>query len=126
MTRVFTATIRRLPVLLSLAALTIPGADAGGQQNPTTPVLTLAEAWAKAEAKSDKLVIAGARTEQARATALDAGSLRRPQLSAISAYDRTLRSEFDGVTGFAPETNASPDAELPKFRSAARTRTARD
>ena len=112
MTRVFSASISRLSTLLIIvAALTLTGARAGGQQSPTARVLTLADAWAKAEARSDKLVIAGARTEQARANALDAGSLRKPTLSAFSAYDRTLRSEFDGVTGFAPDTNASPDSE---------------
>jgi len=100
-------------------ALTIPASAGIAQQaavkNVTLP-LTLADAWARAEAKSDQLTIAGAREEQARGSALESGSLRRPRLSAFSSYDRTLQSEFEGVTGFAPDstTSSSEDsAEIP-------------
>src|SRR5215207_8039576 len=115
MTRVSTASTSRLALLLSIASLTLPASIAAGQQAPTIP-LTLAEAWAKAESKSDQLAIAGARTDQARGNARQASSVRKPTLAAYSAYDRTLRSEFDGVNSFAPDTTATSSedsAEMP-------------
>lgn len=118
MTRTTSASTLRLSIVLSLALAT-PIAAVFSQQAPKTSVaqpLTLADAWAKAEAKSDLLVLAAARKDQARGNQLDAGSYRRPHLSAYSAYDRTLRSEFDGIAGFAPDTTASSDqdsAEIP-------------
>lgn len=118
MIRVCSATSVRLSVsVLLIAALATPTSVAIGQQPLTnnTP-LTLAEAWARAEAKSDHLAIAGAREDQARGSAREAGSFRRPRLAAFSAYDRTLRSEFEGITGFTPDSAAPTDdesAEIP-------------
>jgi len=110
MTRVSTASSSRLALFLSIASLTLPASIAAGQQAPTIP-LTLAEAWAKAESKSDQLAIAGARTDQARGNARQASSVRKPTLAAYSAYDRTLRSEFDGVPSFAPDTTTTTSNE---------------
>jgi len=116
MTRVSMAATARLVSILLLAGLATTGSAAGAQQVSTTRPLTLAEAWARAEAKSDQLALANARQEHARGNALDAGSYRRPHLSAYSAYDRTLRSEFDGIAGFAPDSATSSNdesAEIP-------------
>ena len=107
----------RLPISLTLiASAAIASSPAFAQQRtastPVTPItpLTLVEAWAKAEARSDLLVVSSARKDHARGTALEAGSSRKPRLAAFSAYDRTLRSEFEGIMGFAPDSTA-PDAE---------------
>ena len=113
MTNVFTAVSFRLAsssfLLVGLATSVSP---AVAQQRPSSiGPLSLAEAWERAESKSDQLVISGARKEQARGSALETGSSRKPRLSAFSAYDRTLRSEFDGIMGFSPDSNASSDEE---------------
>ena len=119
MTRTHSAAHARLPLIALLATSLATAAPAASGQLPSTDAnhpLTLAEAWARAEAKSDRIAIADARREQARGGALDANSLRRPRLSAYSSYDRTLRSEFDGITGFAPDSAATSDdqsAEIP-------------
>ena len=34
-----------------------------------------------------------------------------PRLGAYSAYDRTLRSEYEGITGFAPDSTNTSDGE---------------
>ncbi|HUQ82847.1 MAG TPA: TolC family protein [Gemmatimonadaceae bacterium] len=112
MTRVSPANRLRLSFISILAAALAQPAPAAGQQ-PVTPTqpLTLAEAWAKAEAKSDQLAIAAARTDQARGNALEAGSFRKPRLGAYSSYDRTLRSEFDAFTGFTSDSSTNADTE---------------
>jgi outer membrane protein TolC len=111
------ATRGRLYLIAWLITSTaIPWSVAHSQQASTIHPLTLAEAWARAEANSDQVAIAEARREQARGGALEANSLRRPRLSAYSAYDRTLRSEFDGISGFASDSAAASDnqsAEIP-------------
>ena len=107
----------RLASFLFTAAIAVPVSAGIAQQVPGNGrPLTLAEAWARAEAKSDQLIIAGAREEQARGSALESGSFRRPRLAAYTSYDRTLRSEFEGITGFSPDstTSSSEDsAEIP-------------
>jgi outer membrane protein len=111
MTSVYSAASLRLAASsIFIAGLAAPIARAAAQQTQTP--LTLAEAWARAESKSDQLIISSARKEQARGGAIETGSARKPRLAAFSAYDRTLRSEFEGITGFAPDSNATPsDAE---------------
>jgi len=113
MTRVHTASRIRLSFISILAvALTSPASTATGQQPvTTTQTLTLLEAWAKAESKSDQLALAAARSDQARGSALETSSIRKPRLAAFSAYDRTLKSEFEGFGGFAADTTTSSDTE---------------
>ena len=109
MTRAFQASTPRLLLLASSLSLTAPAkADS---QSPTKNPLTLTEAWARAESKSDQLIVANARVEHARGNALEARSFRKPKLNAYTAYDRTLKSEFDGFGGFASDSAASADAE---------------
>lgn len=111
MTHTTTASSTRLLILFAgLAALGTPS-TATTQQPAATAPLTLAEAWTRAESKSDQLIIAAARKEHARGNALESGSFRKPKLNAFTAYDRTLRSEFEGFGGFAPDTSAPADAE---------------
>jgi hypothetical protein len=113
MTRVPSASRIRLSFISILAvALTSPASTATGQQPvTTTQTLTLLEAWAKAESKSDQLALAAARSDQARGNALETSSIRKPRLAAFSAYDRTLKSEFEGFGGFAADTTTSSDTE---------------
>ena len=111
MTRVSMAGTARLISLVGFVTVATIGSTAVAQQVSTRQPLTLAEAWARAEAKSDLLALAAARNEQARGNALDAGSYRRPHLAAYSAYDRTLRSEFDGIMGLAPDSATPSDEE---------------
>jgi outer membrane protein TolC len=111
------ASTNRLASFICFALIAVPASYGIAQQAPAPRIpLTLAEAWARAEAKSDQLIIAGAREDQARGSALESGSLRRPRLAAYSSYDRTLRSEFEGVAGFAPDSAATSNedsAEIP-------------
>ena len=109
MTRAFQASTPRLFLIAAVAA-TIPVSSATSQQPVATP-LTLPEAWAKAETKSDQLILAAARIEHARGNALDASSVRKPRLNAYTAYDRTLKSEFEGFGGFTSDSAAPADAE---------------
>jgi outer membrane protein TolC len=108
------ASTARLASFFCFVSIAVP---AIAQQYPARPTpITLAEAWARAESKSDQLIIAGAREEQARGSALESGSVRRPRLAAYSSYDRTLRSEFEGIAGFAPDSSAPSNedsAEIP-------------
>ena len=110
MNSVFSASTIRLAVLITGVLTALPVARAIGQSTSASPALTLADAWAKAEAKSDQLVIAAARKDHARGSAHESGSLRRPRLAAYSAYDRTLRSEFEGIMGFEADS-AAPTSE---------------
>jgi outer membrane protein len=104
----------RLAIPISvIAALAIAPSRLASQQGPTSASgrLTLTEAWAKAESRNDYIAIASARSERAAGGALETSSFRKPRLSAFSAYDRTLRSEFDGLMGFSPDTTAPSDEE---------------
>jgi outer membrane protein len=104
----------RLAIPISvIAALAIAPSRLASQQGPTSASgrLTLTEAWAKAESRNDYIAIASARSERAAGGALETSSSRKPRLSAFSAYDRTLRSEFDGLMGFSPDTTAPSDEE---------------
>jgi outer membrane protein TolC len=104
----------RLAIPISvISALAIAPSRLASQQGPTSTSgrLTLTEAWAKAESRNDHIAIASARSERAAGGALETSSFRKPRLSAFSAYDRTLRSEFDGLMGFSPDTTAPSDEE---------------
>src|SRR5690349_18930020 len=109
MTTAFQATRSRLVLLAASLSLTVPATSVS--QRPTQNPLTLSEAWAKAESKSDQLIVAGARVEHARGNALEARSFRKPKLNAYTAYDRTLKSEFEGFGGFTSDSATSSDAE---------------
>ena len=98
-------------LLLIAGTLSLIAPTAAISQSPSKSPLTLTEAWAKAESKSDQLILANARVEHARGNALEARSFRKPKLNAYTAYDRTLKSEFDGFGGFVSDSAAPADAE---------------
>src|SRR5690349_20991996 len=118
MTLASSASPSRLALIAILTSVTLVGhPSASVAQQPVTArePLTLGEAWARAESKSDELVLAGARQDQALGNAREVGSSRRPHLNAYSAYDRTLRTEFSGFGGFATDstTSSQESAEVP-------------
>src|SRR5687767_7241152 len=116
MKSVFSASTLRLAVLITSVLTAGLGSRGVAQSASPTTTLTLADAWSKAEAKSDQLIIAAARKDHARGGAHESGSLRRPRVTAFSAYDRTLRSEFEGVMGFEADSASPPSddsAEIP-------------
>jgi len=94
-------------------------ATASGQTPavPTGPV-TLEQALALAEARSESIAIARAGVQRAEGEQVRARSGRFPQLSATASYDRALASEFEGIfdTGAAPACAPfapNPAAPLP-------------
>jgi outer membrane protein TolC len=60
-------------------------------------VLTLDEALALAEDRSEQVAIAAAGVERARGGQVRARSERLPQLAGAASYDRSLASEFEGI-----------------------------
>jgi outer membrane protein len=76
-----------------------PVPDASAPQPPPAParVLTLEDALALAEAGNEQVVIAEAGVARARGGEARARSERLPQLSGSASYDRTIKSEFEGI-----------------------------
>ena len=60
-------------------------------------VLTLDDALALAEARNETVLIAEAGVRRARGVEAQAHSQRLPQLISSASYDRTLKSEFEGI-----------------------------
>ena len=88
---------------------------ATAQPAPATRVLTLDEALALAEPKSEQVIIAEAAVSRAESQQQRVRSEWLPQLSASAAYDRALASEFSGIfdaTG-PPCTPFTLDAQAP-------------
>ena len=93
------------------AAVLLTSFSAGqGQQGPAGRALTLEQALQLAEDRAEQIEIARTGITRAEADYLRTRSQRRPQLNASTGYDRTLRSEFQGVFNQAP--SASPCAPL--------------
>lgn len=106
----------RVAVLGTLLALAI--GPLGAQQDTTTraPVLaaasrplSLEEALRTAEAQSATVRLARARLTSATGQRYQARSQYLPQLTGIASYQRTLRSQFQGVSfGGPPDTATTP------------------
>jgi outer membrane protein TolC len=89
--------------LCAFAPIPVP---LGAQQEPPVAApqpapepLTLEQALARAETRSEPVVIARAGIARADADRVRARSNLLPQLSAAASYDRALASEFEGVFG---------------------------
>ena len=113
-----------------LAGLREAAAAAGSAQPAGAPrVLTLDEALALAEPKSEQVTIAEAAVSRAESQQQRVRSEWLPQLSASAAYDRALASEFSGIfdaTG-PPCTPFTLNAQAPlQDRVAEIERTLRD
>jgi outer membrane protein TolC len=75
--------------------------------------LTLEQALALAEARSETVAIARAGVQRAEGERVRARSGRLPQLSATASYDRALASEFDGIFDVAADPSCPPFASNP-------------
>jgi outer membrane protein len=81
-----------------LAALTVsPVAAQTSTPAPAARTLTLDDALALAERTSERVVIARAGVARAEAAQALVRSERLPQLFGSASYDRTLKSEFEGL-----------------------------
>src|SRR5688500_3973052 len=60
-------------------------------------VLSLDEALALAEARNESVLIAESSVRRARGAEAQVRSQRLPQLTGTASYDRTLKSEFEGI-----------------------------
>jgi outer membrane protein TolC len=87
--------------LVSVAALE-------ARQQPAPRVLTLEDALALAEARSEQMVIARAGVDRAESDQVRARSDLFPQLTASASYDRALASEFSGLFDEAVATPCDP------------------
>jgi outer membrane protein TolC len=91
-----------------------PPRPLGAQQDPTrqaTPVrrLSLEDALKAAEGQSEAVQIARAGFSRAEGQRHQARSQYMPQLSAVAIYQRTLNSQFQGVSFGAPaDTSSTP------------------
>lgn len=102
----------RLVCVFGALALALAPAAATGQTAPRT--LTLDEALQLAESTSERVAIARAGVSRAEAGRQLARSERLPQLNGAASYDRTLKSEFEGLFDVAPEPGDGVDfGELP-------------
>lgn len=117
----FTAAAASL-ALIGLAA--VPPATAGqapaqGAPAATTParVLTLDDALALAEVANETVLVAEAGVRRSQGAIAQARSQRLPQLAGSASYDRTLKSEFEGIfdtdTGGGTDGGDNAFADLP-------------
>jgi outer membrane protein TolC len=92
-------------VAASFAGALVAAPSHGVAQTPAPPaaapvaprVLTLDDALALAEARNETVLIAEAGVRRARHVEAQAHSQRLPQLAGSASYDRTLKSEFEGL-----------------------------
>ena len=111
-----------LAVLLTVAmfgsAVVLAQVPDGAARAPERVVLTLDDALAVAEARSEQVAIAAAGVDRARGGERLARSERFPQLYGAASYDRSLASEFEGLFDSADSgascdpLQANPDAPL--------------
>lgn len=101
---------RIVRVLLTLALALAPAA-AAAQSAPRR--LTLDEALQLAESTSEQVAIARAGVTRADAGRQLARSARLPQLNGAASYDRTLKSEFEGLFDVEPPEDGVDFSELP-------------
>jgi len=108
---------RLLPGVFGAVLLTFFAA-AQGQQAPAGRSLSLEQALQLAEQRAEQIEIARAGISRADADYLRTRSQRMPQLNMSTGYDRTLRSEFQGVFNQAPSgppcapLNVNPSAPV--------------
>jgi outer membrane protein len=98
------AAVLAAPVMGAAQAAPAPGPQAAppqaGAPAPAPQgarVLTLDEALALAEVRNETVLIAEADVRRARGVEAQVHSQRLPQLIGTASYDRTLKSEFEGI-----------------------------
>lgn len=98
----------------ALSALALQGAAAQQDTSRAAPAaatkpLSLEEALRTAESQSATLQLSRARLTSAEGQRYQARSQYLPQLNAVASYQRTLRSQFQGVSfGGPPDTSTTP------------------
>ncbi|HEX7085848.1 MAG TPA: TolC family protein [Vicinamibacterales bacterium] len=97
-----------------VGALAVALAPAAAAAQTAARTLTLDEALQLAESTSEQVAIARADVTRAEAGRQLARSERLPQLNGAASYDRTLKSEFEGLFDTAPDPGEGVDfGELP-------------
>jgi outer membrane protein len=114
--------LRRLAKAVVIAALVT--APAGAQQTRTVRV-SLQEALQLAESRSEAVAVARAGLTRATGQRFIARSQALPQLSGTAGYTKTLKSQFEGLAGPAPDTTGPASLCTPRL-SANATQAERD
>jgi len=89
--------VLRAAVLSALCVVSAAGAASAQTPAPSARVLTLDDALTLAEKSSERVAVAAAGVARAEGGMLLARSERMPQLFGAASYDRTLKSEFEGL-----------------------------
>jgi outer membrane protein len=113
---------RRLITALTLSAAFVTPAAA---QQARTVRVSLPEALQLAESRSEAVAIARAGLTRATGNRFIARSQAMPQLSGTAGYTKTLKSQFEGLSGPAPDTTGPASLCAPRLPATA-TQAERD
>jgi len=100
--------IRRSSAAILLALALLPSRLSAQAPAPLSLSLSLDEALRLAEERSERVASARAGVLRAQGERLQARSELFPQLNGYASYDRTLRSEYDGLLEAPAEGEAAP------------------
>ncbi|MGK2961209.1 MAG: hypothetical protein ACSLFK_03560, partial [Gemmatimonadaceae bacterium] len=105
--------LRRLTTAAAiLLAFMISSGDLRAQVQQTT-ALSLDDAVRLAEGQSEDVLIARAGLRRAEGQKIQAHSQLLPQIYGSAGYTRTLKSEYSGISGPAPDTTMPASPEPP-------------
>lgn len=106
-----------LGATLTAAAIAMSPALLGAQSQPASPgagvALSLDDAVRRAESQSEAVQIARAGVRRAEGQRMQARSQLLPQIYGSAGYTRTLRSQYSGLSGPAPDTTVPASPEPP-------------
>src|SRR5439155_22208697 len=97
-----------------LATAALVAAPATAQQTRTVRV-SLQEALQLAESRSEAVAVARAGLTRATGQRVIARSQALPQLSGTAGYTKTLKSQFEGLAGPAPDTTGPASLCTPRI-----------
>lgn len=106
-------TLRRLAANV-IAAAAFVAAPASAQQ-PSTLRVSLPQALQLAESRSEAVALARAGLTRATGQRLITRSQAMPQLSGTGGYTKTLKSQFEGLSGPAPDTTGPASLCTPRI-----------
>ena len=101
-------------VAASLAVTALVAMPARAQQARIVRV-SLAEALQLAEARSEAVAVARAGLTRASGNRLISRSQAMPQLSGTGGYTKTLKSQFEGLSGPAPDSTGPASLCAPRI-----------
>jgi outer membrane protein len=107
-------TARRAALAASSAALLLIAGSASAQQARVVRV-SLPDALQLAESRSEAVAIARAGLTRASGNRYIARSQLMPQLSGTAGYTKTLKSQFEGLSGPAPDTTGPASLCAPRI-----------